>query len=157
MGEVSVYARLCVDGPMGELPLLVNSPLDIGIRISNSVPRRGPAVSDRMQKRSPPILRAIPLATSKPKPRPSFCRVKESSSREKALNKLGMNASGIPGPVSVILMTIERDLGLRLALSDILPHSVNLTAFKRTQETSLARSRSSTIADLVSVQNWLTG
>ena len=60
-----------------------------GTRSSNSDPWLGPVVSDRTQIRSPPILRTRPLATSSPRPRPSFCRVVESSSREKGLKRFG--------------------------------------------------------------------
>ncbi len=125
---------------------LVVSEDDRGTRSSNSEPRSGPSVSDLMHARSPPIFRARPLATRSPSPNPSFCRVRESSSREKGLNKNGRKASGIPGPVSTTLMTINFAFGVRVALSEILPSSVNLMAFKKTQETSLARSRSSTVA-----------
>lgn len=125
--------------------LFTASNMEIGTRSSNSEPRRGPAMSDLTHRSSPPILRARPLATRSPKPRPSFCRVRESSSREKALNKFGMKAGGMPGPVSTTFMTIyRREELLKAALSEILPHSVNLTAFRNTQEISLARSRSST-------------
>lgn len=56
-----------------------------------------------------------------------------------------MNACGMPGPVSTTLTTMERDFGLRVALSVILPRSVNLMAFKKTQDTNFAKSRSSTV------------
>lgn len=125
--------------------LFTASNMEIGTRSSNSEPRRGPAMSDLTHRSSPPILRARPLATRSPKPRPSFCRVRESSSREKALKRFGMKAGGMPGPVSTTFMTIyRREELLKAALREILPHSVNLTAFRNTQETSLARSRSST-------------
>ncbi len=55
-----------------------------------------------------------------------------------------MKACGMPGPVSLTLMTMKRDFGLSVATSSILPCSVNLTAFKKTHDISLARSRSST-------------
>ena len=124
--------------------LLLESVLEIGTRSSNSEPRRGPSVSDLTHIRSPPILRARPLATRSPKPRPSFCLVRESSSRENGLKRLGKKAFGIPGPVSRTLMTMNFALLVRFALRDILPCSVNLMAFKNTQETSFAKSRSST-------------
>lgn len=128
--------------------LLFPSNMEIGTRSSNSDPRRGPDMSDLTHSSSPPILRARPLATRSPKPRPSFCRVRESSSREKALNRFGIKAGGIPGPVSTTLMTINRrEVLLRAALSEILPHSVNLIAFRNTQEINFARSRSSTRFD----------
>ena len=42
----------------------------IGKRILNSEPRLSPSVAVRSHQRSPPILRAIPLATYRPSPRP---------------------------------------------------------------------------------------
>lgn len=41
-------------------------------------------------------------------------------------------------------MTMNLAFGVSVALTDTLPSSVNFMAFKNTQETSLARSRSST-------------
>lgn len=116
----------------------------MGTRSSNSDPRLGPVVLERTHTRSPPILRTNPFATRRPRPRPSFCRVRESSSRENGLKRLGKKSWGMPGPVSLMLMTRNRDFGLRVAVTLMLPRSVNLTAFKKTQEMSLARSRSST-------------
>ena len=66
---------------------LATSAEDMGTRSSNSDPRCGPVTSDLTQTKSPPIRRARPLATRSPRPRPSFCRVRESSSREKGLNR----------------------------------------------------------------------
>ena len=51
----------------------------------------------------------------------------------------------MPGPVSTMLMMIYRDFGLRPAFNETLPYSVNLIAFRNTQETSFARSLSSTV------------
>lgn len=118
---------------------------EMGTRSSNSEPRWGPVVSDRTQMRSPPILRTRPLATSRPRPRPSFCRVRESSSREKGLKRFGRKSCGMPGPVSLTLMTRKRDFGLRVAVTLMVPRSVNLIALRKTHEMSLARSRSSTV------------
>lgn len=115
-----------------------------GMRSWNSVPRCGPSISDLRHTRSPPIFRARPFATRRPSPRPSVCRVSESSSREKGLNKYGRKALGMPAPVSLILIIIYRDLGLNDTARLILPSSVNLMAFKKTQDISLERSRSST-------------
>lgn len=144
IGGRSREAREGVGVLLGELVLLCVSDGVIGTLSSNSVPLREPCVSDRTQTRSPPILRARPLATSSPRPRPSFWRVRESSSRENGLNRYGKKAWGIPGPVSSTLMIMYRDFGLRAALSFILPSSVNLMAFRKTQEINFARSRSST-------------
>ena len=114
-----------------------------GTRSSNSEPRRGPLMSDRTHTRSPPTRRDSPLATIRPSPRPSFCLVRESSPRENALNRYGLNAAGMPIPVSVTLTTTNRDRGLRLALRVIDPCSVNLSALRNSTDTSLAKSRSS--------------
>jgi len=93
-------------GELNGVPGLETASLGVqGTRISNSVPLFAPDVSERMQVRSPPSLRANPLATSKPSPRPSLCRVVESSSFENGLKRFGRNASGIPGPVSRMLIT----------------------------------------------------
>lgn len=144
IGGRSREARGGVGVPVGDDALLCESDGVMGTLSSNSVPLRGPWVSDRTQTRSPPILRAKPFATSSPRPSPSFCRVRESSSLENGLKRYGRNAWGIPGPVSSTLMMINRDLGLSAALSLIFPRSVNLIALRKTQETSFARSRSST-------------
>ena len=114
-----------------------------GTRISNSVPLFVPDVSARMQVKSPPSLRAKPFATSRPSPSPSLCRVVESSSFENGLKRFGRNASGIPGPVSRTLITMYRNFGLNRAVSVMWPCSVNLTAFRKTQEIIFARSFSS--------------
>ena len=71
----------------GVLGLLHTSAGEMGTRSSNSDPLWDPTVSERTHTRSPPILRANPLATRSPRPRPSFCRVRESSSRENGLNR----------------------------------------------------------------------
>lgn len=124
--------------------------VETGIRSSNSEPCRGPAISDRTHTRSPPIFRARPLATRRPRPSPSFCRVRESSSRENGLKRFGMKAGGMPGPVSTTLMTRKCEFWLKVALRVTLPRSVNLMAFKNTHETSFARSRSSAILSSLS-------
>lgn len=50
-----------------------------------------------------------------------------------------------------MFMTIAFALEVRLASKVILPSSVNLMAFKNTQETSFAKSRSSTMVGAVSL------
>lgn len=69
----------------------------------------------------------------------------ESSSRENGLNRFGKKACGMPGPVSRTLMTMNLAFEVKVAFRDILPASVNFIAFKKTQDTSLARSLSSTM------------
>ncbi len=87
MGGRSIDAREGVGVVAGEDVLLCVSDGVMGTLSSKCVPRRGPVVSDLTQIRSPRILRANPLATSKPNPSPSFCRVRESSSRENGLKR----------------------------------------------------------------------
>ena len=120
-GGRSRDARVGVGVPAGEVPLLCVSDGVIGTFISKCVPFWGPVVCDLTQTRSPPILRANPLATSKPNPRPSFCLVRESSSREYGLKRYGKKSCLIPWPVSSMLITMNRDLGLRVAESLIVP------------------------------------
>ncbi len=57
----------------------------------------------------------------------------------------------MPGPVSLTLMTRKRDFGLKVAVTLMIPRSVNLMAFRKTQEMSLVRSRSSTVNAIRSV------
>src|SRR5690242_7071129 len=104
----SMDMRALIDGvgdPKGDDGRLQTAPAVMGTRISNSDPFLGPETCERKQKRSPPSFLARPFATSSPKPRPSLCRVVESSSQEKGLNKFGRKAAGIPDPVSLTLIT----------------------------------------------------
>ena len=61
------------------------------------------------------------------------------------MKRYGRKFSGMPDPVSVTSMMTNFPLVLRLAVSVILPSSVNLTAFAKTHDKSLARSLSSTV------------
>lgn len=95
----------------------------------NSDPLSGPPVDVRWHHRSPPILRAIPFATSNPNPKPSRCLVMEASSRENALNKRGKNSPGIPSPVSVMENNTCGTVAFRTCTAtETPPFPVNLTA-----------------------------
>lgn len=118
---------------------------DVGNRILNSDPVRGPFVDVHSHHTSPPIFLAKPLATIKPSPKPSKARVMEVSSRAKGLKRFGRNADFIPQPLSVMLKITLRDDGLAVdTVSRIYPPSENLTALWKTQESNFLRASSST-------------
>ena len=121
-------------GTPGLPGVLIESPGAMGIRISKTDPRSGPSVADRTAFRSPFSRRTMPLATMSPSPRPSRWLSMPSSSLENALNSLGMNAAGIPMPVSEMVTTMPRPRGISSTVSLMLPASVNLKAFCRTRE-----------------------
>lgn len=101
---------------------------DVGNRILNSDPVNGPWLDVHSHHTSPPIFLARPLATIRPRPRPSRARVIEVSSRANGLNRLGMNVDFIPHPVSETLNMTKRDGGAVDTVNRISPPSENLTA-----------------------------
>ena len=84
---------------------------EVGNRIRNSEPVKGPLVDVHSHHTSPPIFLARPLATISPRPKPSRARVIEVSSRAKGLKRFGRKVDFIPHPVSVILIMRWRDDG----------------------------------------------
>ncbi|KAL7352437.1 hypothetical protein ACKS0A_01476 [Histoplasma ohiense] len=116
----------------------------MGSRISNSDPRSGSLVEERRHLKSPPSFLDKPLATNSPSPKPSLLLVVESSSRAKGWKRFGRKSSGIPVPVSLILIKTHLPELLNFVTSVMVPDSVNLRALIKTQDTNLVKSLSST-------------
>lgn len=89
---------------------------------------RVPPVAAVFSTRSPPMIRASDRAIDRPMPAPLL---RESVTREKGVNSVGMSCGAIPGPVSCRLIeNASRSAckGLLLTCKVIPPCSVNLIA-----------------------------
>lgn len=132
--------------------VVVSSPIQsMSVPCMLTVPFSGPSVSADTRTRSPPILRARPLATIRPSPRPSVWRDREVSSREKAEKSCGRNQGDIPGPSSRTSISTIRASSLNVLLNDTSPESVNFIALLRRELMAFAKDLSSTIIQWISV------